>query len=537
MNELKIGLILSATDKMSRVVDMAVGKSEKKLSKFQKATEKTGKSIQKMGTKMFLAGSAVAGALFAEVKSQSSAAAEYLRTSQKVGMSVENWQKVEYAAGRVNVASESLRVSLQRFSKTQVSAFNGNKTAQAAFKMVGVSILDHNKKLKSSHKMLLQIADAFSRAKNGPVKTAAAIMLFGKAGADMIPMLNNGSKGIKDFGDRADNFGNIMSGKDAQSMKGFALKMRTMKDATSGVTRMITIAALPAMMQLADFISITSERVVKWVRQNRSLVNTIVKVAGAIGGISMAAGAFLMTFGTVFRSITLGIEIFKALKFAIFAVTYYGSGLISTLKSATVVQWLFNTSLLGCPIVYIILIVGALTAAVIYAYKHFQGFRNLVDSVGNIIKKFGESTWGIIKKFGKSIVEFMLNPFSAVLKIITGLSTAMGDLLKGNFSKIIPDAKIGLYNAFSSGSATPSTTNNNVQSRSSRVVNQVRKARIQNSKSNRTQTIAYSPTISIGSGSQQDKQDFAKMLRAHKHELASLLKEMNNNNSRLSFEG
>lgn len=535
MNELKIGLILSATDKMSRVVDMAVGKSEKKLSKFQKATEKIGKSIQKMGTKMFLAGSAVAGALFAEVKSQSSAAAEYLRTSQKVGMSVENWQRVEYAADRVNVASESLRISLQRFAKTQVTALTGNKKSIAAFKMVGVSILDHNKKLKSTHKMLLQIADAFSKAKDGPVKTTAAILLFGKAGADMIPMLNKGSKGIKDFGDRADKFGLIMSGKDAQSMKDFALKMRNVKDATIGASRIIAITALPTMVKFASFISSVSEKIIKWVKHNRELTNTIVKVAGAIGGISMVAGAFLVTFGTIFRSITLGIEIFKALKFAIFAVKFYG--FITALKTATIAQAAFNFVLSINPIVAVVLVIAAFTAGVIYCYKHVASFRSAILSSWDAIKKFGESTWGIIKKFGKSIVEFMLNPFSAVLKIITGLSTAMGDLVKGNFSKIIPDAKIGLYNAFSSGSAPPSTTNNNVQSRSSRIVNQVRKARIQNSKSSRTQTIAYSPTINIGSGSQQDKQDFAKMLRAHKHELASLLKEMNNNNSRLSFEG
>jgi hypothetical protein len=530
MNELKIGLILSATDKMSRVVDMAVGKSEKKLSKFQRSADKIGSKMQKIGAGMMTAGVAVTGAMFAAVKHESAAASEYLRTSQKVGMSSENWQKVEYAAGRVNVASESLRISLQRFSKTQVNALKGNKTAQAAFKMVGVSILDHNKKLKSSHKMLLQIADAFSKAKNGPVKTATAIMLFGKAGADMIPMLNKGSKGIKDFGDRADKMGLIMSGKDAQSMKDFALKMRTMKDATSGITRMITIAALPAMMQLANFISSASEKIVKWVKQNRSLVNTIVKIVGAVGAILTVLGAFILTFGTLIRSISIGIKVFQGIKVMI--------------------------SLTSGPIGIIILAVGALTAGVIYCWTHFAKFRAVILTVWDTVKGFAvmlkdyviERIKGIadgIGLIGKALESLFSGKFKeAFQEVSKGVTSLSGVEAKATLVKRTKNIVSNVSRDYRINSIAEQMKQNRSEQGESRSVAAVTRRGIINNatrnsikKSSHTQTIAYSPTINIGSGSEQEKQDFAKMLRTSKSELASLLKEINNNNSRLSFEG
>ena len=44
-NIMKLGLILSATDKMSRVIDTAVGKSMNKLSAFQKKADAVGLSL------------------------------------------------------------------------------------------------------------------------------------------------------------------------------------------------------------------------------------------------------------------------------------------------------------------------------------------------------------------------------------------------------------------------------------------------------------------------------------------------------------
>lgn len=64
-NTLKLAFILSATDKMSRIIDEAVKKSTDKLSAFERTTSKIGRSMTKAGTVMLGASAAVGGSILA----------------------------------------------------------------------------------------------------------------------------------------------------------------------------------------------------------------------------------------------------------------------------------------------------------------------------------------------------------------------------------------------------------------------------------------------------------------------------------------
>jgi hypothetical protein len=48
--------------------------------------------------------------------------------------------------------------------------------------------------------LLLRVADKFENLKAGPEKASIAIRLFGRAGADLIPVLNQGRDGIEGLG-------------------------------------------------------------------------------------------------------------------------------------------------------------------------------------------------------------------------------------------------------------------------------------------------------------------------------------------------
>ena len=77
----------------------------------------------------------------------------------------------------------------------------------AAFKALGISVQDANKNLKSSDQVLLEVANAFSKFEDGTTKTALAIAIFGRAGADLIPLLNQGADGIRKMQEQAQRLG------------------------------------------------------------------------------------------------------------------------------------------------------------------------------------------------------------------------------------------------------------------------------------------------------------------------------------------
>ena len=127
------------------------------------------------------------------------AADKLSKASSKFGVPVETLAALSNAAALSDVSVEELGASIARLSKNMVSA-SGPTTDQAvAFKALGISVKDSSGQLKSSDDILLAVADSFSKFRDGATKTAIAIALFGRAGADMIPVLDKGSAGIKEM--------------------------------------------------------------------------------------------------------------------------------------------------------------------------------------------------------------------------------------------------------------------------------------------------------------------------------------------------
>jgi hypothetical protein len=83
-----------------------------------------------------------------------------------------------------------------KLNKALAEAAAGNVEVSNAFKALGINVLDSVGNTKLADVALAEIADKFAKLADGPEKVALAIKLFGKAGADMIPILNEGGASL-----------------------------------------------------------------------------------------------------------------------------------------------------------------------------------------------------------------------------------------------------------------------------------------------------------------------------------------------------
>ena len=130
------------------------------------------------------------------------------RTAQITGMTTTQVQELGYAATATGASSESMTTGMRKLSMMITQAKNGSRTAVAAFKDVGIS--QEDVKNSSPHDILMKIADAYHNAADDASKSANAQMLFGRAGADLIPTLNQGSAGLDDLGAKARELGVVL---------------------------------------------------------------------------------------------------------------------------------------------------------------------------------------------------------------------------------------------------------------------------------------------------------------------------------------
>lgn len=183
--------------------------------------------LQSLAAKSFtfgglLAGGAAVTGLVAITKSAIDTGDAMNKMSQKTGVSVEELSKLHYMAGLSSVSSETLQKSLTSLAVTLVEAKDATSPAAKEFEKLGISVRDSEGKMKSSMAILYELADRFAAMPDGVEKTNLAVSIFGKKiGADVIPMLNAGSAGLKAMGDEAERLGFVMSGELAKKSEEF----------------------------------------------------------------------------------------------------------------------------------------------------------------------------------------------------------------------------------------------------------------------------------------------------------------------------
>lgn len=152
-----------------------------------------------------------AGKVVDVVDAISSKGDEIAKTSERLGLSVEELQKYRYVADLAGVSSEKFTVGIKKLSEVSVKAANGSEEQARAFKALGVSIRNSDGGLKSSQEILLSLSNRFSdtgkSALTSSEKIFAAQTLFGDSGSDLITVLNQGSDAIKKQMDELEKYG------------------------------------------------------------------------------------------------------------------------------------------------------------------------------------------------------------------------------------------------------------------------------------------------------------------------------------------
>ena len=186
------------------------------------------------------------------IKSAINTADNMSKTAQKIGISTEALSTLSYAADISGTSMETLQKGLQKLSKGVLDASMGMGDARDALAALDIEIADSNGNLKNSEQILKEVADKFVSLNDGTAKTAVAMKLFGRSGAELIPMLNQGSIGINALQDAARELGIEIDTKTGQAAERFNDQLLELKTAGKGLTYGIMNDILPALNDIAQ---------------------------------------------------------------------------------------------------------------------------------------------------------------------------------------------------------------------------------------------------------------------------------------------
>lgn len=171
------------------------------------------------------------------------------KAAQKVGIPTEVLSELKFAADLSGVAFESLQQQLGRLIKTQTEAAQGSGRAAEVFKALGLSARDASGELTKTPDLLASIADRFKSLPDGALKSQLAVELFGRAGRDLIPLLNGGSEGLKQFSDEARRLGVVVDTETGRKAEEFNDQLTRVQAALEGAALSAASKLLPALTQ------------------------------------------------------------------------------------------------------------------------------------------------------------------------------------------------------------------------------------------------------------------------------------------------
>lgn len=145
------------------------------------------------------------------------------------------------------VETEKLSASLVKFDRMVAEATGGNKTYMQTFEDLGIKIKDSAGNLRQPNEIFEDVADIFHNTEDGIGKTALAVELFGKSGADLIPMLNDGKAGLKAFYAEAERLGLALSNEMIAKGDAFSDQLENIGEQVKGVKLQLGAALIPAL--------------------------------------------------------------------------------------------------------------------------------------------------------------------------------------------------------------------------------------------------------------------------------------------------
>lgn len=177
------------------------------------------------------------------------------RAARATGMTAEQMSGLAYATKQFEVPLHDLTMGLAYFDRVEGGLMR-SKQGQTAMQLLGLSVRDATGHLKDAHTMLMQVADKFASLKDTTAKTAIATALFGQTyGLELIPFLDQGSKGISALEAKAKKLGVTLTEQDVDAAVRAEASMHNLEAALLGMGVVASRLVIPSLTEMMSLLS------------------------------------------------------------------------------------------------------------------------------------------------------------------------------------------------------------------------------------------------------------------------------------------
>lgn len=415
--------VMAINEKIKRITAPVgkVGKAfsalgeEAGLGKFAKALGNVGSTgkefFSSLGdalVKVGAVGLAAGGAIFELAHSFGQAGDDIAMMSRRLGMTTDSYQELAYAAKKANVPQEQFNGAMEKFSKGIGEAAAGTGEAFVGFNALKISVRDSTGHIRKLDDLLPEVADKLGNVSNQNLRNAIAAKIFGREGAKLNDIFEDGAAGLEAMRKEAHKVGAVMSPQDIKLAQEFDDGMKSIGSTLLMVRNVIGAALAPVVLDLGkklqdyilghtdeikQFAASFAEKLPGVLSEIGKLLSNVASavwplvqafnwLSSLFGEVNVIAGALFAYFGgpVIVNLVKFASAIFRFLGPAL-RIAWIGFGLL-----ADVVMGLIGAlvALVGWPI----LIGAALIAVAVAVWKWWEPIKNGILSVWEKVSGF-----------------------------------------------------------------------------------------------------------------------------------------------------
>lgn len=217
-------------------------------SGFKKAAAAGAATVAAVGAAATAATAAFVGA----AKDTAAYGDEIDKMSQKLGLSAENYQKLDYAMGLSGASITDLNKGIMKITSALADVANGVDEADDAYQLLGVSTRDASGNMRSTEDVLLDTLDALANMEDETQRNALAQDLFGKSAKELAPLLNAGGDGIRAMMQEAEDYGMVLSDDAVKASAGFQDALSKLDGTMKGLKNRFISEMLPGLTDITS---------------------------------------------------------------------------------------------------------------------------------------------------------------------------------------------------------------------------------------------------------------------------------------------
>lgn len=329
-----------------------------------KKVEEFGNKVSEVGNNLKPLSTAAAGLVTGMVGLGYNAVstADDLNTlSKQTGLSTESLQKMNYAADRMDVSTETISGAVTKLKKNMAGTGE-------PFEKLGVAVVDSSGHMRDAESVFFDTVAALSQIPNEVERDQAAYEIFGKSADELAGIIDDGGAAFRAYGKEAEDLGLILSGQTLNNINetNDAIDKSKAQLQAAGLQLGATIATglAPVVEKLAGFV----EKLVGWMQtltpEQTNLIATIASVVAAIAPLLIIGGKIISGIGKFMQLIPMLGTVFT-----------------------------FLTS----PVGLVIAAIAALIAIGVLLYKHWDEIKAWAVKTWNSIKDTVVNAWNNIK--------------------------------------------------------------------------------------------------------------------------------------------